>query len=123
LRFQHRENALIVECDALRAELIDAQSRIESAWQSVADARAEATQGAADEISIAEMRTERDAALQEIASLRTQVIEQQEALRVLQNSSNSVDDGMRQDHWSSKSRSSRSSSSSNQDEGDTQQST
>jgi outer membrane protein TolC len=120
LRFQHRENALIVECDALRAELIDAQSQIESAWQSVGDARAEATQGAADEISIAEMRTERDAALQEIASLRTQVIEQQEALRVLQNSSNSLDDAMRQDHWSSKSRSS---SSSNQDEGDTQQST
>ncbi len=87
------------------------------------DARAEATQGAADEISIAEMRTERDAALQEIASLRLQVTEQQEALRVLQNSSNSVDDAMRQDHWSSKSRSSRSSSSSNQDEGDTQQST
>ncbi len=88
LRFQHRENALIVECDALRGELIDAHSRTESAWQSVHGADAEATQAAVDEMSIiVEMRAERDAALQEIAYLRTQVTEQQQALRVLQNGS------------------------------------
>ena len=89
LRFQRRENALIVECDALRADLVDAHSRLESELQLACGTGAEAVQLAAAEISIEEIRAERDAALQEVADLRRQIKEQANELRDLQKSSRS----------------------------------
>ena len=88
VRFQHRENALIVECDALRAELVDAHNQIESA-QLASEKGAYATQIAAAEISIEEMRAERDAALRELSDLRIKVKKQAESLQKLQKSSSS----------------------------------
>jgi hypothetical protein len=89
LRFQRRENGLIVECDALRADLIDAHSRLGSESLPACGAGAEAVQLAAAEISIEEIRAERDAALQEVTDLRRQVKEQAKELRELQKSSRS----------------------------------
>ena len=89
VRFQHRENALIVECDALRAELVEAHNRIESVSQSASEKGAYATQIAAAEISIEEMRAERDAALRELSDLRVQVKKQSESSQNHQNSSSS----------------------------------
>ena len=89
VRFQHRENALIVECDALRAELVEAHNRIESESQSASEKGAYATQIAASEISIKEMRAERDAALRELSDLRIQVKKQSESSQNPQKSSGS----------------------------------
>ena len=85
LRFQNRENALIVECDALRAELLDAHSRNESELKLAHSSGAEAVQDAAKEI--AELRVQHDAALQELGCLRIQVKKQAEDLRILKISS------------------------------------
>lgn len=76
-RFETRENALIVECDALRAELLEAHNRTQLDWQSARDAQVDAA-------LLEEMRAERDAARLEIADLRAQVKEHREALRALE---------------------------------------
>jgi hypothetical protein len=67
---QARENALIVECDALRAEVIEARS------SSTGKGQVEAG-GAALE----QARAERDAARQELFEMRTQLKVQEQLMR------------------------------------------